>query len=104
MAHLTPEQLAATPLRNSRGFVLVETWRFGAHILASLSMTMVFSIYWRSRLASAAPLWIVWTAWRAQWEYAHAVRAVLLILRLSTLVLSVMAETPERPAPARRAD
>jgi hypothetical protein len=45
-----------------------------------------------------------WAARPAQWEYAHAVRAVLLILGLSALLLSVVVETPEGPAIARRPD
>lgn len=35
-----------------------------------------------------------WTWWRSQWEYSHAVRAILEILGLSALVLSVLVETP----------
>jgi Anthrone oxygenase len=35
-----------------------------------------------------------WTEWRAQWEYAHAARAVLQLLGLGALVLSVVVETP----------
>lgn len=31
-----------------------------------------------------------WERWRDQWEYAHAVRAVLLILGLAALVLSAL--------------
>jgi hypothetical protein len=166
--------------------MLVKTWRFGALILASLSMALAFChlLEMRPRLAWDAPLWIAatvtgnqfrlfgsvgaaietlawigavvlavlvrhrqpasfrltitgaallvlaflvwwafvfpvnvemtgwtpqqfasdWTAWRAQWEYAHAVRAVLLILGLSALLLSVVVETPEEPVPARRND
>jgi anthrone oxygenase-like protein len=45
-----------------------------------------------------------WAAWGAQWEYAHAARAVLLIGGLSALVLSVVVETPVEPVPARRPD
>lgn len=35
-----------------------------------------------------------WTWWRSQWEYTHAVRAILEIFGLSALVLSVLVETP----------
>ncbi|MGH6734584.1 MAG: hypothetical protein ACRECX_00680 [Methyloceanibacter sp.] len=31
-----------------------------------------------------------WEAWRAQWEYSHAVRAVLYVLAFGTLLLSVL--------------
>jgi hypothetical protein len=34
-----------------------------------------------------------WTGWRDQWEYGHAVRAVLLTVALGALVLSVVRET-----------
>jgi hypothetical protein len=37
-----------------------------------------------------------WTLLRVQWEYAHAVRAVLQVAALGALVLSVIAETPRR--------
>lgn len=35
-----------------------------------------------------------WVDWRDQWEYAHAARAVLLMLALAAMVLSVVVETP----------
>ena len=35
-----------------------------------------------------------WSQWRDQWEYAHAVRAVLQFVALGALVLSVVRETP----------
>lgn len=38
-----------------------------------------------------------WTRWRDQWEYAHAVRAVLQIGALAALVLSAVRETPAAP-------
>jgi hypothetical protein len=37
-----------------------------------------------------------WNLLRVQWEYAHAVRAVLQVAALGALVLSVLAETPRR--------
>ncbi|HEX6980718.1 MAG TPA: hypothetical protein VF342_15615 [Alphaproteobacteria bacterium] len=40
-----------------------------------------------------------WAAWRAQWEYAHAINAVLQIVGLAALVLSVLAETPADRVP-----
>jgi hypothetical protein len=35
-----------------------------------------------------------WAAWRAQWEYAHVVRALLLIGGYAALALAVVRETP----------
>jgi Domain of unknown function (DUF1772) len=37
-----------------------------------------------------------WTLLRLQWEYMHAVRAVLQVAALGALLLSVLAETPRR--------
>jgi hypothetical protein len=37
-----------------------------------------------------------WARLRQQWEYTHAVRAVLQILGLASLVMSVLVETPKR--------
>lgn len=34
-----------------------------------------------------------WTQWRAQWEYAHAARTVLLMIGFGFLVQLVLAET-----------
>lgn len=36
-----------------------------------------------------------WEQWRAQWEYTHAVRAVLQIMGLASLLLSVLLENPD---------
>jgi hypothetical protein len=35
-----------------------------------------------------------WAAWRAQWEYAHAARALLLIGGYAALALAVVRDTP----------
>jgi hypothetical protein len=35
-----------------------------------------------------------WFQWRDQWEYSHAVRAVLQSVALATQVAAVLAETP----------
>lgn len=37
-----------------------------------------------------------WTQLRLQWEYTHALRAVLQIAALAALLFSVLAETPRR--------
>jgi len=39
-----------------------------------------------------------WKAWRAQWEYTHAARAILQIVGFAALVISVLLETPGDPA------
>lgn len=36
----------------------------------------------------------VWTQVRDQWEYGHAARAALLVAGLSTLILSMLVDTP----------
>jgi hypothetical protein len=44
-----------------------------------------------------------WPRWRAQWEWAHASRAVLLILGFAALALSLLADA-DRNAPAEMKD
>lgn len=39
-----------------------------------------------------------WTRYRDQWEYAHAINALIKIMGLSLLVLSVLVETPKTKA------
>lgn len=39
-----------------------------------------------------------WTRYRNQWEYAHAINAVIKLLGLSLLVLSVLFDTPKNKA------
>ena len=41
-----------------------------------------------------------WAAWRARWEYGHAVRAVLLLAGFAALVWSVVRETTPADMPA----
>jgi hypothetical protein len=53
--------------------------------------------------ATAATLPIDWMQLRAQWEYAHAARALLQIGALGALVWSVLRETPDLPVDARQA-
>jgi hypothetical protein len=40
------------------------------------------------------PVPVNWTRYRDQWEYAHAINAVIKLLALSLLVLSVLIEVP----------
>jgi Domain of unknown function (DUF1772) len=37
-----------------------------------------------------------WTRYRDQWEYAHAINAVIKIIGLSLLTISVLVETPKK--------
>jgi ABC-type Mn2+/Zn2+ transport system permease subunit len=37
-----------------------------------------------------------WTRYRDQWEYAHAINAIIKLLGLSLLVISVLVETPKQ--------
>lgn len=37
-----------------------------------------------------------WTRYRDQWEYAHAINALIKIIGLSLLVISVLVETPKK--------
>lgn len=39
-----------------------------------------------------------WRQYRNQWEYAHAINALLKIIGLSLLVISVLVETPKKRA------
>lgn len=42
------------------------------------------------------PVPVNWTRYRDQWEYAHAINAVIKLLALSLLVLSVLIEVPRK--------
>lgn len=44
------------------------------------------------------PVPLDWTRYRDQWEYAHAVNALIKIIGLSLLVISVLVETPIKRA------
>lgn len=39
-----------------------------------------------------------WMQYRDQWEYAHAVNAVIKIIGLGLLTISVLVETPKKSA------
>jgi hypothetical protein len=45
-----------------------------------------------------------WAAWRAQWEYGHAVRFALHVIAFSALTLSVLVETSGFHAPGEERD
>lgn len=42
-----------------------------------------------------------WERWRNQWEYTHAINAIIKIIGLSLLTLSVLVETPKKGANQR---
>jgi uncharacterized membrane protein len=44
------------------------------------------------------PVPMDWTRYRNQWEYAHAVNALIKMIGLSLLVISVLVETPKQRA------
>ncbi|MGJ5632112.1 hypothetical protein [Nostoc sp. CALU 1950] len=44
------------------------------------------------------PIPVDWRQYRDQWEYAHAINALIKIIGLSLLVISVLVETPKKRA------
>ncbi|WP_245912481.1 DUF1772 domain-containing protein [Brunnivagina elsteri] len=44
------------------------------------------------------PIPLDWRQYRDQWEYAHAINALIKIIGLSLLVISVLVETPKKRA------
>ncbi|WP_246828912.1 hypothetical protein [Synechococcus sp. PCC 7502] len=44
------------------------------------------------------PIPVNWRQYRDQWEYAHAINALIKIIGLSLLVISVLGETPKKRA------
>jgi hypothetical protein len=44
------------------------------------------------------PIPVDWTRYRDQWEYAHAVNALIKIIGLSLLTIAVVVETPKKRA------
>jgi hypothetical protein len=79
---------------------------FGYTLVAALCMVSVHAAFWiwvapvNATLVPLTPetLPANWTALRDQWEYTHAVRALLQIVALGALVLSILVEIPSRPA------
>lgn len=76
---------------------------FGWTILAALCVVAAHTIFWvwvapvNATMAPLTPetLPADWIALRNQWEYSHAVRAVLQIIALGALVFSILIEIPE---------
>jgi hypothetical protein len=51
-----------------------------------------------SLVAFSTPTTADWIRYRNQWEYAHAVNAIIKIIGFGLLVLSVIIEIPKRKA------
>jgi len=80
----------------------------GAAFYLTLAGAILLALAFASWLVFVAPVnaelatWTVdsfpadWTRYRDQWEYAHAANAVIKLVALSSLVLSVIVETPSR--------
>jgi hypothetical protein len=84
---------------------------FGWTVLGALCVVAAHTSFWiwiapvTSAIASVSPeaLPANWAELRTQWEYTHAVRAILQIVALAALVFSVLLEIPRdarRPARA----
>jgi hypothetical protein len=73
------------------GWALAGSLRFAA----ALAAWIVFVAPANAQIAQWTPQSMPgdWTRWRRQWEYAHAARAVLLIIGLGLIVQSLLAET-----------
>ncbi len=77
-------------------------------VLAAVLMASAHLVFWvrvapanaEIAMMSATSLPPGWEAVRAQWEYGHAIRAVLEILALAALTWSFLVETPSE-APRR---
>lgn len=77
---------------------------FGWSILAAVCMIATHAAFWiwvAPVNATMGPLTADtlpanWMELRNQWEYTHAVRAVLQIIALGCLVVSVLSETPSK--------
>ncbi|MCC6589816.1 MAG: DUF1772 domain-containing protein [Bryobacterales bacterium] len=76
---------------------------FAATVTAAGCLAAAHGLFWTLvRPANSAMLaWDLdaippeWTAWRKQWEYTHAARAVLVTGALAALAWSVIQETPD---------
>ena len=75
-------------------------WTLGGAIL--LVLALVSWVIFVSPMNAEFATWLTnpvppdWTRYRNQWEYAHAVNALLKMIGLSSLVISVLVETAER--------
>ena len=77
-------------------------WTLGGAILLVLAFVswIVFVLPMNAEFAQwgTNPIPADWTRYREQWEYAHAVNALIKIIGLSLLVISVLVETPKKRA------
>lgn len=77
-------------------------WTLGGAIL--LVLAFVSWIMFVAPMNAEFAKWLTnpvpadWTRYRDQWEYAHAVNALIKIIGLSLLVISVLVETPRKIA------
>jgi len=77
-------------------------WTLGGAILLVLAFVsfIMFVLPMNAEFAQwgTNPIPADWTRYRDQWEYAHAVNALIKIIGLSLLVISVLVETPKKRA------
>lgn len=77
-------------------------WTLGGAILLLLAFVswIIFVAPMNAEFAKwlTDPIPAYWTRYRDQWEYAHAVNALIKIIGLSFLVISVLVETPKKKA------
>ena len=77
-------------------------WTLGGAILLVLAFVsfIMFVLPMNAEFAQwvTNPIPADWTRYRDQWEYAHAVNALIKIFGLSLLVISVLVETPKKRA------
>ena len=73
-------------------------------ILTAIVLAFVSWIMFVAPMSAEFAKWLTnpvpadWTRYRDQWEYAHAVNALIKIIGLSLLVISVLVETPKQRA------
>ena len=74
-------------------------WTLGGAILLVLAFVswIVFVAPMNAEFAKwlTSPIPADWTRYRDQWEYAHAVNAVIKIMGLSSLAISMLVEIPK---------
>jgi hypothetical protein len=72
---------------------------FALFAFACMAVTLIVFFVWTHPANVATNNWTVvpanWEELRTQWEYAHAVNAVVTFLALCALVLSIMTGRPE---------
>jgi hypothetical protein len=75
-------------------------WTLGGAIFLVIALVswIVFIAPMNAEFAkwSTNPIPLDWTRYRDQWEYSHAVNAIIKIIGLSLLTISVVVETPKK--------